>query len=93
MLLPENAHIKGGGLMTSTVEVPCWNLDDVFRGFESEEYKKAKNELKSLLETLKRDLTDAKPPSDEKGTANWLFELLSRIDRLETLADTLSAYV
>jgi len=93
MLLPENAHIKGGGLMTSTVEVPCWNLDDVFRGFESEEYQKAKNELKSLLETLKRDLTDAKPPSDAKGTANWLFELLSRIDRFETLADTLSAYV
>ena len=79
--------------MSKTAEIPCWNLDDVFHGFESEEYKKAKNELKTLLENLGIELENAKPPSDIKGTANWLFELLGKVDRLETLADTLSAYV
>jgi len=61
--------------MSKTAEIPCWNLDDVFHGFESEEYKKAKNELKTLLENLGIELENAKPPSDIKSTANWLFEL------------------
>ena len=79
--------------MTGQTTIPMWSLDEVFPGFESEAYRSAKDEVKTLLETMRRHLAEVEPPQGETEFSDWLFDLLGRLDRLEVLASTLSAYV
>jgi len=79
--------------MTGQTAIPVWSLDEVFPGFESEAYRSAKDEVKTMLETMRRHLAEAEPPRGETEFSDWLFDLLGRLDRLEVLASTLSAYV
>jgi len=78
--------------MTGETAIQVWSLDEVFPGFESEAYRRAKDEVKAALEALRSLLAEAGPPQGETEFSDWLFDLLGRLDRLEVLADTLSAY-
>ncbi len=78
--------------MTGQTAIPVWSLEEVFPGFESEEYKRAKDEVKAELETMRSQLSESAPPEKEADFSDWLLALLGRLDHLEMLADTLSAY-
>ncbi|HCX96040.1 MAG TPA: peptidase M3 [Spirochaetaceae bacterium] len=79
--------------MAETLNVPTWNLDDVFPGFESEKYREAKVRIKAMLEKAKNYLVESSPPVGDAAFADWLWALLAELDQIEVLADTLSAYV
>ena len=78
--------------MAETLNVPTWNLDDVFPGLESEKYREAKVRIKAMLEKAKNYLVESSPPVGDAAFADWLWALLGELDQLEVLADTLSAY-
>lgn len=78
--------------MAETLNVPTWNLDDVFPGFESEKYREAKVRIKAILEKAKNYLANSSPPVGDAAFADWLWALLAELDQIEVLADTLSAY-
>lgn len=73
-------------------DIPEWNLDAVYPGFDSDAYVRAKKDIAGALQNLKEKLSGAQPPRDPKLFADWLAALLAEIDTLDTEADTLSAY-
>jgi len=75
--------------MAETLNVPTWNLDDVFPGFESEKYREAKVRIKAMLEKAKKYLVESCPPVGDAAFADWLWALLAELDQIEVLADTL----
>ncbi len=73
-------------------DIPEWNLDSVYHGFNSEAYIQAKLNIASSLRSLKAELSETVAPSEPRRFSDWLWMLLEKLDRLETEADTLSAY-
>ncbi len=73
-------------------DIPEWNLDAVYPGFSSEEYARAKIDVADALQNLKVELAVTAAPREPLQFSDWLFALLGKLDRLETKADTLSAY-
>lgn len=78
--------------MDQQQDIPLWNLDEVFEGFNAPAYRSAKDEIAALLERLRTALPQMESPSSDSAFADWLAGLLADIDRLETLASTVSAY-
>ncbi len=78
--------------MTGQTAIPEWSLEEVFPGFDSLEYRQAKEEVRTSLETMRRFLLESSPPEGGADFSDWLCELLDKLNRLEMLADTLSAY-
>lgn len=78
--------------MEQQQDIPVWNLDEIFEGFDAHAYHAAKNEIATLLDRLKTSLPNMEGPLSDSAFADWLAGLLADIDRLETLASTLSAY-
>jgi len=78
--------------MADRTNIPVWSLDEVFPGFESDEYKRTKGEVRTSLETMKGRLMECVAPEPDADFSDWLLGFLESLNRLETLADTLSAY-
>ena len=82
--------------MNNTNIIPRWNLDAIFSGLDSEEYKKALSDysagmdsLDSLLETADKFTREANSNFD---FAKWLSQYLKAEDETLALARTLNAY-
>jgi len=80
--------------MAETLNVPTWNLDDVFPGFESEKYREAKVRIKAMLEKAKNYLVESSPTGRRCGICGLAFgRFLPNSTRSKCLRTTLSAYV
>lgn len=80
--------------MAEQKDIPVWNLDDVFPGFNSSKYSAMRDEVASALVSLKTELTSSTGTSSSATAtfADRLFGLIEKLDHLETLEQTLSAY-
>lgn len=78
--------------MTGSENLPQWNLDEVFEGFDSEKYAAAKLRAGKLaLEAVEFYERSRFVPAGE-DTKSWLLASLAMNDELGALAETLSAY-
>jgi len=68
--------------------LPIWDLDPIYPGFDSEEFRRAKDELAALSELFLAHL-DA-PPAEDPGP--WLRRALELEDRSLSLFETLGSY-
>ncbi len=68
--------------------LPRWDLDPIFPGFGSDEYRRAKEELAELAEAFLAHLGAA----PEGGLGGWLSRALELEDRSGSLHETLAAY-
>ena len=82
--------------MDNTNSIPRWNLDSIFSGLDSDEYKKAladfessMDSLDSLLETANKFTREA---NDHFDFAKWLSQYLLAENESLILARTLNAY-
>jgi len=80
----------------NTSSIPNWNLDSLFSGLESPEYKKAlaeyttsMNEIDALLETADKSIQEADNKFD---FAEWLSTFLEADNKCAALESTLSGY-
>jgi len=80
----------------NTSSIPNWNLDSLFSGLESPEYKKAlaeyttsMNEIDALLETADQSIQEADNKFD---FAEWLSTFLEADNKCAALESTLSGY-
>ncbi|MCX6647656.1 MAG: M3 family oligoendopeptidase [bacterium] len=85
--------------MTTTTELPRWDLSNVYSGFDAEDFKSDFEKVTGLIETLESIIEQNKigrldtPPTDFKGTAKVLDELLNRFNEVHKLFGTMEAFV
>ena len=81
------------------VKLPHWNLSNVFKGVETEDFSAALTKLKTELDDLEALIEKhgierlEQPPTDLEAVAKALDELLNGLNRLFTLNWTMRAYV
>jgi len=74
-------------------ELPRWNLDTVFKGFDSSEYQDAKTEITTLVESLNSLLLKESGASlHEAEFESWLLSVLALHNRQGAVSETLISY-
>lgn len=75
-------------------DVPNWNLDSIYKGIDSDEYKKALKDYSSYMEELEQHLKIAEEHSDIKDFdfPSWLDKYLTLFIKFNDLESTLGAY-
>ena len=74
--------------MAGSENLPLWNLDEIYPGFDSDRYAQAKARAKGIAE----ECIARYRAGIEGDTADWLAESLALNDRAGSLFATLSAY-
>ena len=85
--------------MTTTTDLPRWDLSNVYSGFDADDFSadfekatKLIEELESIIEQNKIERLD-NPPEDIEGTAKILDDLLNRLNDVSMIFNTMEAYV
>lgn len=85
--------------MTTTTDLPRWDLSNVYAGFDKDDFitdfEKATKmiaELESIIESNGIERLDS-PPSDIEGSAKILNDLINRFNDVFMLFNTLEAFV
>ena len=77
--------------MPTGSETPRWNLDSVYAGYDSEEYRADRDELVKTSSSLLKKLDD---DSSRKGdTEKWLKSIIKKMNAAYGLYGTLEAYI
>ncbi len=79
-------------MMTGSEMLPTWDLDQVFTGFESEEYRNARAEASRLAAEAVEYYSLCAVPQEGEDAAAWLRNALAINEKLNVLFETLSAY-
>ncbi len=77
--------------MPSGSEVPRWNLDAIYPGYDSEAYRRDRKELVGIAASLVRRLDDRSAKTVD--SLGWLEAMLTEMDTAVGLHETLEAYV
>lgn len=75
-------------------DVPNWNLDSIYKGIDSDEYKKALKDYSSYMEELEQHLKIAEEQTNKKDIdfPSWLDKYLTLFIKFNDLETTLGAY-
>ncbi len=92
------AMLKKGWAMTQTETLPHWQLSSIFPDLESQEFAKAKAELKSKVEHLdalisEHDIRAQSEPLITKNTLETFEVLINRFNEAYTLYSDIRAYL
>jgi oligoendopeptidase F len=85
--------VKNGAKMKNN-DVPNWNLDSIYKGIDSDEYKKALKDYSSYMEELEQHLKIAEEQTNKKDIdfPSWLDKYLTLFIKFNDLETTLGAY-
>jgi oligoendopeptidase F len=85
--------VKNGAKMKNN-DVPTWNLDSIYKGIDSDEYKKALKDYSSYMEELEQHLKIAEEQTNKKDIdfPSWLDKYLTLFIKFNDLETTLGAY-
>jgi oligoendopeptidase F len=75
--------------MAGSESLPRWDLDPIYPGFDSPEYKKDKEELARISERILAHMSGS---PEGGGFADWLREALKLESAAGALAETLGSY-
>ena len=71
--------------------VPRWQLDSVYPGYESEQYRNDREELRRLCTSLLKKIDDSATKKQSPGS--WIERVLTKMDAAFGLYGTLEAYI
>jgi pepF/M3 family oligoendopeptidase len=77
--------------MPSGSDAPRWQLESVYRGYDSEDYLSDRDELVKASSSLLKKLEDKS--ARKKDPAKWLKYVIRKLDAAIGLYSTLSAYI
>ncbi|HKJ84633.1 MAG TPA: M3 family oligoendopeptidase [Spirochaetia bacterium] len=77
--------------MPTGSETPRWNLDSVYAGYDSEEYRADRDELVKTSSSLLKKLDD--DSSRKRDTEKWLKSIIKKMNAAYGLYGTLEAYI
>lgn len=76
---------------TSSIELPSWNLSDIYSSFEDERFVSDCARLVRIQALLQEELNSG-VPEDRNAFLNWLSSTLDQLDEYNTLSSTLHAW-
>ena len=79
-------------IMTNTNNIPRWNLDSIFPGLDSAEYKKALDDYRAVIAKMNSILNEAPDFSSDADFLPWLANYLENQNELLTLSRTINAF-
>lgn len=78
--------------MENTNIIPRWNLDSIFPGLNSVEYKNALTSYSSIIKSMANLLSDADSVLTQENFSSWLAKYLESQNKLLELSKTLNAF-